>query len=77
MTHPPAKFDVDWSKETQVIIKKNLMFDLKPLSLASWQGFYSPIDPKNNPHLYLDMIYPSAKFDVDWSKEIQVIIKKN
>ena len=22
MTHPPAKFDVDWSKETQAIVKK-------------------------------------------------------
>ena len=65
MTHPPAKFDVDWSKETQ----KKLTFDLKPLFLASWQGFYSQTDPQNNPHLYLDMIYPSAKFDVDWSKE--------
>ena len=48
MTHPPAKFDVDWSKETQVIVKK-LMFDLKPLFLASWQGFYSPIDPQKIP----------------------------
>ena len=63
MTHPPAKFDVDRSKETKVIVKK-IMFDLKPLFSTSWQGFYSPIDPKNNPHLYLDMIYPSAKFDV-------------
>ena len=52
------------------------MFDLKPLFLASWQGFYSPIDLKNNPHLCLDMIYPSAKFDVDSSKETQVIVKK-
>ena len=52
------------------------MFDLKPLFLASWQGFYSPIDPKNNPHLCLDMIHPPAKFDVDWSKETQVIVKK-
>ena len=26
------------------------MFDLKLLVLASWQGFYSPIDPKTNPH---------------------------
>ena len=51
------------------------MFDLKPLFLANWQGFYSPIDPKNNPHLCLDMIHPPAKFDVDWSKETQVIIK--
>ena len=64
MTYPPAKFDVDGSKETQVIITK-LMFDLKPLFLASWQGFYSPIDPQNNPHLYLDMIHPPAKCDVD------------
>ena len=48
MTYPPAKFDVDGSKETQVIVKK-LMFDLKPLFLASWQGFYSPIDPKTIP----------------------------
>ena len=53
------------------------MFDLKPLFLASWQGFYNPTDPKNNPHLYLDMICPSAKFDADWSKETQVIVKKN
>ena len=45
--------------------KKKLMFHLKPLFLASWQGFYSPVDPKNNPHLCLDMIYPPAKFDVD------------
>ena len=52
------------------------MFDLKPLYLASWQGFYSPIDPKNNPHLCLDMIHPPAKFDVDWWKETQVIVKK-
>ena len=29
MIHPPAKFDVDWSKETQVIVKK-LMFDARP-----------------------------------------------
>ena len=55
MAYPPAKFDVDWSKETQVIVKK-LMFHLKPLFSASWQGFYSSIDPKNNPHLCLDMI---------------------
>ena len=75
MTHPPAKFDVDWSKETQVIVKK-LMFDLKLLVLASWQGLYSPIDPQNNPHLCLDMIYTPAKFHVDWSKETQVIVKK-
>ena len=75
MTYPPAKFDVDWSKETQVIIK-NLMFHLKPLFLACWQGLYSPIDPKNNPQMCLDMIYQPAKFDVDWSKETQVILKK-
>ena len=52
------------------------MFDLKPLLVASWQGFYSPIDPKNNPHLCLDMIHPPAKFDVDWWKETEVIVKK-
>ena len=69
MTHSPAKSDVDWSKETQVVEKKNPMFDLKLLILASWQGFYSPIDPKINPLLCLDMIYPPAKFEVDWSKE--------
>ena len=54
---------------------KKLMFHLKPLFLASWEGFYNPITPKNNPHLCLDMIYPSAKFDVDWLKETQVIVK--
>ena len=52
------------------------MFGLKLLVLASWQGLYGPIDPKNNPHLCLDMIYPPAKFDVDWSNETQVIVKK-
>ena len=51
------------------------MFDLQ-LGLASWQGLYSPIDPRNNPHQCLDMIYPPAKFDVDWSQETQVIVKK-
>ena len=65
-----------WLIETQVIIKK-LMFDLKLLVLASWQRFYSPIDPKINPYMCLDMTYPPAKFDVDWSKETQVIVKKN
>ena len=45
------------------------MFDLKLLVLASWQGFYSSIDPKINPQVCLDMTYPPAKFDVDWSKE--------
>ena len=40
-------------------------FDLKLLILASWQGLYSPSDPKNNPHLCFDMIYRPAKFDVD------------
>ena len=75
MTYPPAKFDVDWSTETQIIVKK-LMPDLKPLFLASWHGFCSLIHPKNNPYLCLDMIYLPAKFDVDWSKETQVIVKK-
>ena len=41
------------------------MYDLKLLVLASWQGLYSPTDPKNNPHLSLDMIYPPTEFDVD------------
>ena len=54
-----------------------LWYILKLLVLASWQGFYHPIDPKINPHLCLDMMYPAAKFDVDWSKETQVILKKN
>ena len=26
---------------------------------------YSLTDPKTNPHVCLDMTYPSAKFDVD------------
>ena len=38
--------------------------------------FYIVIDPKNNSHLYLDMTYPPAKFDVNWSKETQVIVEK-
>ena len=33
--------------------------------LASWQGCYSPIDPKINPHLRLNMAHSPAKFDVD------------
>ena len=37
--------------------------------------FYSPITPQINPHLCRDMSYSPAKFDVDWSKETQVIIK--
>ena len=43
----------------------------KLLVLASWQGFDSPIDPKVDPHLCLDMTYPPTKFDVDCSKETQ------
>ena len=52
------------------------MFDLKLLVLARWQGLYSRIDPQNNSHLCRNMIYPHAKFDVDWSMETQVIVKK-
>ena len=48
-----------------------LWYILKLLVLASWQGVYTPIDPNINPHLCLDMTYPPAKFDVDWSKETQ------
>ena len=63
MTYPPTKFGVDWSKETQVIAWKNkLMFDLKLLILSSWQGFHSPVDPKINLHLCLDMTYPPASY---------------
>ena len=54
-----------------------IMIYFKLLVLASWQGFYSPIDHKINPHLRLYTTYPPAKFDVDWSKETQVIVKKN
>ena len=43
----------------------------KTSSLATWQRFYSPTDPKINPQLCLDMIYPAVKFHVDWSKETQ------
>ena len=53
-----------------------LWYILKLLVLARWQGFYSPIDLQNNPHLCLDMIYQPAESDVDWSKETQVIVKK-
>ena len=70
---------IDWFKENPSYCKNTNAW-LKTISvsmfLASWQGFYSPIDPKNNPHLCLDMIHPPAKFDVDWSKETQVIVKK-
>ena len=50
-----------------------LWYILKLLVLTSWQGFYNPIDPKIDPHLCLDVTYTPAKFDVDWSKETQVI----
>ena len=53
-----------------------LWYILKLFGFASWQGSYSPPDPKINPHLCLDMTYPPAQFDVDWSKETQVIVKK-
>ena len=46
------------------------------LLLANWQGFYSPIDPQINPYMCLDMTYPPTKFDIDWSKETQVMVKK-
>ena len=39
-----------------------LWYILKLLVLASWQGFYSPTDPKINPQLCLDMTYPPVKF---------------
>ena len=39
-----------------------LGYILKLLVLARWQGFYSPIDPKINPQLCLDMKYPPVKF---------------
>ena len=51
-----------------------LWHSLKLLVLASWQGYYSPINPKINPYLCLDMTYPPAKFDVDWSKETQTSV---
>ena len=35
--------------------------------------FYCPIDPKIIPMCVLDMEYPTAKFDVDWLQENQVI----
>ena len=38
--------------------------------------FYGPIDPKINHHMCLDMTCPPAKFNVDWWKETQVIVKK-
>ena len=47
-------------------------FDLKTTSFSK----LARIDPKNNPHLCFDMIYRPAKFDVDWLKETQVIVKK-
>ena len=48
-----------------------LWYILKLLVLASWQGFCSPIDPKINPHLCLDIMYQPTKFDVNWAKETQ------
>ena len=76
MTYPPAKFDVDWSKEIQVIVRK-LMCDLKLMVLASWQELCSPIDPQINCNLCLNVIYPPAKCDVNWLKEINSSYCKN
>ena len=47
------------------------MIYLKTSSLASWQGFYSPINTKIDPRLCLDVTYPPTKFDVDCSKDTQ------
>ena len=48
-----------------------------PTLIIARAPIYSPIDPQINPLLYLDMTYPPAKFDVDWSQETQVTVKKN
>ena len=50
-----------WCDECIMIYFKTL----KLLVLASWQGFYTPTDPKINPQLCLDMTYPPVKFHVD------------
>ena len=41
------------------------MLDLKLLVLATWHGYYSPIDLKINPNLCLDKIYKPTQLDVD------------
>ena len=48
-----------------------MMIDFKTSSFTKLARILSPIDPKINPHLCLDMTYPPAKFDVDCSKETQ------
>ena len=47
------------------------------LLLANWQGFYSPIDPQNQ-SLTCVLIWHThpRSFDIDWSKETQVMVKK-
>ena len=39
--------------------------------------FFSPVDPKISPHMCLDITYPPAKFDGDYSNETLVIVKQN
>ena len=75
ITYPPAKFDVDGSKETQVIIKKTNVW-LKTTIFSKLARILQSNWSQKQSHLCLDMIHPPAKFDVDWSKETQVIVKK-
>ena len=66
---PTCKVSGSWCDECIMIYFKTSSFSkLARVLQSNW--------PQSNPHLYLDMIYPSAKFDVDWSKETQVILKK-
>ena len=58
-------FSGDSRDDVITYIDECIMIYFKLLVLASWQGFYGPIDPKINPHLRLDMTYPPANFDVD------------
>ena len=81
MTYPPAKIDVYWSKNTQVFVLKKpqntpntQMFDLKLLVLSSWQGFYSPIDPKTNPHLCQISVGLDISHNMQVQHEISAIL---
>ena len=57
--------------QNQILMERVHYDILKLLVSASWQRRYIPIDPKSSPQLCLDMTYPPAQFDVDWSKETQ------
>ena len=49
-------YDISYNFWFQEVAKTSALYVLKLLVLTSWQGFYSPIDTKINPHLCLDVM---------------------